>query len=305
MLLNSHPQVYGGSELSRFHNRFDSAVCSAHGRKCDVWTVEARTAMANAQAAEFYHILSNITGHTLLVDASKTLKWFNADFLECAFQQGVEFHFVYLLKHPMRHATSFLMNRMCRKHGVNRTFSEAKSFLSERHTEALSFVRSSLPNLREYVETIRSKKHYIRKYGSVKEIKLEEIISNPDAIFSTTAKFFGIDKCNFSVNYDNVDFTHPIGGNSGALAKVLRPRKSDHERVSRYRERGLAQDDKWELLLPEKLLEAIYELPVYWEVCSHMGYTLWPSYNSVEILPDAERAVSEVVSFSAGDTSLK
>ena len=113
-VLGAHPAIYGGGEVHALLTKYNAAnYCTNCQGACPYWTPEN---LAKVQEHDFYPFIASLFGTSVVVDTSKTWSWFDRS---TRFPSSVPVRFVpvVIIKHPLRHLSSFMVNTMRQKLG--------------------------------------------------------------------------------------------------------------------------------------------------------------------------------------------
>ena len=248
LMLDSHPAIYGGGELHAL-NRKDGSVstCSICSGACPYWTLEHQNAVSEHN---FYLNIGNLFGSRIIVDSSKEPIWFQE---HRKFSSDVEIRWipVVLVKHPIRHITSFLIN-----HG---------HVAYEQHPDLLNRLYNDVEFRKKQVQSIMNHvfiKGYNNIFLSTSKIfgdnsfllmKYENIIEHTESELGKLLSLLGLDygPC-FEHCYEYEH--HPIGGNSACTFQYHGSEEAITQlgpvRERFYRKlKGMSVDDKYKSML--------------------------------------------------------
>lgn len=109
-MLDCVSNVYGGGELHWLLTQHSpgqtyKAHCTHCKDNCDIWTPSVSSSF---ESEGFYSKIANLTGSRVIVDTSKMLSWFIQR--QHMAESNITYHNLLLVKHPLRHITSLLIN---------------------------------------------------------------------------------------------------------------------------------------------------------------------------------------------------
>lgn len=276
LMLGAHPDIYGGSELHSFirdgeihkvvhGSREYNTLCQTCGESCRYWTPERIGAM-NAEG--LYQQIADLFDCNTIVDSSKTPLWFER-IIRCNAQYSTCFLPVVLVKHPIRHATSLLLNKV---REATQDPEEQKAYFQNR--------KQVMSALNDYLQKwLLATYHQMQEFLRDKEallIRYEDLVLSPRETLMPVLDALGlpydekIEDC-YSCEH------HPIGGNSGTYYQITKhsPCISDGigVRSAFYKDlKGVRLDNKYLDLLQTEEIESLNRHPVVATICGSFGY---------------------------------
>lgn len=242
ILLDSHPQIYGGGELhylmeKKKGNLKFNLVCTSCLDQCSIWTPERIDAISDQQ---FYHDISSYTGTNIIVDSSKFLYWF---FQRETREKDILILYVICVKHPVRQAASMYLNGQL----YNNSLTLDLQYNINRIHGDYFYALQQLEN--------RRKNFVIIQY--------EKIVENPAGAVNPILTPYSLEYCHEMDNFQQQKH-HQLAGNNGAIFvceskwhpwaptdKVHDIRRKQYEN---NRQKGLFMDDKYkEVLTPDQI----------------------------------------------------
>lgn len=272
-MLDSHPAIAGGGEVHSLINFFGngySRQCSfCRDNPCPTWQKDRVEAL---KAEGFYGDLADIMGTRVIVDSSKTPKWFEAS-TKFAANRPTEFYPVVIVKHPIRHLCSLLVNSIRAKIKDPKVWD---AFLHDRaaRRQAIGEVTNNRL-IQEYNQIFNA---VTRAFGSRKPLLVhyEGLVLDPNRELTPLLSDLGL-------GYDPVMEScferphHQIGGNSGTNFQYHR----DESRIkspggiveSFYTNlKGISMDNKYQAFFTEQEMAWLHDDPIVQAICSKFGY---------------------------------
>lgn len=237
-ILGAHPDIAGAGELfmllarrreELFHTEIKCNRCSGG---CAFWTEEL---IYGLSADALYRRISKVFDKSILCDSSKAWQWF--DFIQMFTDKAVRFTYVVIVKHPIRHLASWLLN------------SGGDIFADK---------REMLLNLADMFERFYFRLSlYIQRQKDMGNkvfcLRYEDIVSNPQETLTPVLNTLqleyvpAMDKC-FEVAH------HQIGGNDGTFFSTSKKwiKETNSIKKNYYEKKnGIFLDDKYKLIFSE------------------------------------------------------
>jgi hypothetical protein len=252
----AHPEIFGGGELhwlirAPLHRESDCAIC---GRRCRLWTVERRAAIA---PETLYHDASRIFGRRFVVDSSKNPPWFRR-----------------ILPHYPDLPTSRIL---LTKHPVRQVSSELEK---ARGTYVASQWEQILVDLRAFYEEValsgeqpfRSKYFTGERVRADVLLRYEDFTTSPETVLSAALARLGLAYDPRMAAWQSAEHHH-IGGNVGPTVQINNSTVNTAIAEKKYRARGIFLDNSFADVLDLGLIAKILRHPDAQWMCDRFGYT--------------------------------
>jgi hypothetical protein len=274
LVLGSHSCTFGAGELYRTVMRPDKAYCAICRGHCSVWTPDT---IQRLNLDNVYETLAKRTGADTIIDSSKVPGWFSKAMNA---RTNVEFIPTLLVKHPLRHISSFVANQFFRDESLpHRDAPETRQRL-------LSFANEQLrKTLQAYTRILDNPT--FQPHGPVRILAYESFVADPDSALKPTLNAAGLEFEPRMLEYLKQEH-HPVGGNTGAHLQLRLQGKFEkqarhwieHSNPDRSWRRyyagtaaaGLNIDDKFRETLREEEVSAILAQVDYQRLCAMLGY---------------------------------
>lgn len=245
-ILGAHADIAGVGELFMLLARsrkelFRTEIkCNRCSGGCAFWTEEL---ICGLSADTLYRRISKVFDKAILCDSSKAWQWF--DFIQMFTDKAVRFTYVVIVKHPVRHLASWLLNS---------------------GGDIFSDKRELLLNLTDMFERFYFRlSHYIQRQkdmgNKVFYLRYEDLVSKPQETLTPVLNTLqlgyatAMDKC-FEVAH------HQIGGNDGTFFSTSKKWINETNSIKRnYYEgkKGIFLDDKYKLIFSEDEIIDLYK----------------------------------------------
>jgi hypothetical protein len=266
--LGSHPEVYGGSELTRLldDRRVQCAIC---GSACLMWTSEALKAARAVGAEGLYDFLRELTGCPVICDASKNLGHFRK-------LPEEKTRWAVMTKHPLRFLASFVVNELYRQTGAGDLASASEQVADE---DLAAFAAEKVDNISRFYASVVNNCGWLKRRGEIVWVRYEDLVTNPESTLTRLLDGTGLAYLSNMLDYASQEH-HPIGGNLGphtqarrAAGRAIQEGGGMRLRAGFYRQPGMRTDEKWRQAFTRSQIEIVTAAPGYQELCQQLGYT--------------------------------
>ena len=221
-ILDSHPKIYGGSELYRLREKQDNfpqfaqnmppGFCNKCGKSCPYWTENNLDKVRKTELVDFYNKIAEIMKVEYVVDSSKEM-WHFKQMVQA--NPGLNYKLVLLTKHPIRHLSSFLYHHIfVRKlkcndiDGIQKSWKENNGLITE-------YIQNKIENFTNFYQNNLKN---IKKWCNENKIeflllKYEDLALNTEYIANEVSSHFQLEIPKKSLDFRQVEH-HCIGGNA-------------------------------------------------------------------------------------------
>jgi hypothetical protein len=248
IIFGSHPRIYGGGELhwlltGKEPNANYKAICRICGENCPYWTPEALEAV---REDGFYAYIARLFDKEIIVDTSKMPAFFE-NISGRPSNQKLQFVYVILVKHPVRHIASFI---------VNLKKEQRKRLRSRRD------IKLQIDTIYEYYENLFLNLGQTFSQGPFCIMQYEKMVFDPALALTPLLDILNLEY-NPLMNDCYEQSHHVIGGNSAALYQFKNKWQGETlDMISTMRQRYYAK--KRGIFLDNKYLEALTPDEVKW-----------------------------------------
>ena len=242
MMLDSHPEIAGAGEL-KFLFREDGNTCAFCGEDCPVWTRERRAAVTHDN---LFEASASAYRKPLVCDSSKS--W--GHFVEVGpALSRIPSSLLLLVKHPIRHVSSFL--------------EKARRF---DNMAALNDIEAVLKTLLDGYDAAMS------KLSIDTVVRYEDLAVRPREVLAGIVSPLGVAYTPEMERWVE-KVHHHIGGNAGPRFQSARHIKPVGDFLERkYQETGVFVDDTYREILGGEEIDRIGSHPWTIEICRRFGY---------------------------------
>jgi hypothetical protein len=278
-VLDTHPDIYGGSELYRLFANDKLPQCAICGRQCRYWTCNALDSVRDGGRGAFYANIASLMGARVICDSSKQpghfIKIMRHD-LETSFV------FILLTKHPIRHVASFIANDYLKQR--NRfTLPEIMNLQQLEQERSVEVAREYTAKILAFARQMEDRIPLFEARGTVLRMQYEEIIATLQGTLDPLLHLVGLEYVDAMSDFSRHEH-HPIGGNMGPHLQTTgrQGAKLAYGRMSESRERFYTQsqslviDNKYREILSVRLLDALCASAEIVEACHLLGYKVSP-----------------------------
>lgn len=272
LMLDTHPDIAGVGEVHALLDWFGEGYaksCATCTEACPQWTPEVVRSLSQEH---FYTLMAARLQARTLVDTSKTPQWFDAS---TRFQEegAVRFVPVVMVKHPVRHLASLLLNHLAVHASEEEAATMLKNPVARRQAMATLLTRRLIPEYNAILSALPGifgarPFHVVRYEGLVREPARELTPLLHDLGLAYDVQ---IPSC-YAFPH------HYIGGNSGAGYQYHK-RDEDIKSPGGIKEAfykhttGIAMDDKYKAVFRDEEVAMLQRDPIVQDVCSKLGYT--------------------------------
>src|SRR3954468_14073862 len=146
LVLGAHPDIHGGGELHKLFMPQKHPRCSVHQYECSEWTEDA---LASVRKEGLYHQLAGKFGKSVISDTSKNV-WHHEE-LRPVNDANINYVYIQLVKHPLRHSSSYITNKFLPANDLQNT--ELSTLSDEVRDQMVDFVAKRQTRIiREYAD---------------------------------------------------------------------------------------------------------------------------------------------------------
>lgn len=272
-MLDSHPAIYGGSELRRLSTEGATARCGVCGIECSVWPEDVVQWIYPLE--ELYSTLRAGFGVKVIADASKNLGHFKK---VLAADQSARLSFIVLTKHPIRHLASYVTN-------VGGNSKQKADYESEDE-----FIRNTVEKMHSFYDAVEDRVGAFERRGFVLTVAYEDVVLRPSVELPKIIQPCGLEYDSRMLSFDRFEH-HPIGGNMGPAVQTARQHggvlrwgaNSEYRRKFYEENQGIVLDNKYlETFSPERIYELARD-PRIRALSERLGYGELPGVGRGEV----------------------
>lgn len=274
-VLDTHPSIYGGSELSRLFSERHSPSCAICGEECPYWTPERIAAISAAGPGQLYENLAALFRVPVICDSSKQLGHV-LNVMES--DAHTEFLFVVLTKHPLRHVASFVTNDFYKKARILAEEDIANT-QETRHDEIMAFAMQAASRISDFHSLLTRRDKRLRQRGTVVTVTYESLMCDLPTALQPMLDFADLEYEPAMADYSAYEH-HPIGGNMGPHVQTWKRHgvkgawgaTAGYRRTFYQQARNLVMDDKYRTTFSPRQIDILTGAHEIRELCGALGY---------------------------------
>jgi hypothetical protein len=245
-VLGAHPAIFGGGELHWLVSDPAGTVCAICRGECRHWTLQARR---ECTPYNLYHQVSRTFDRPFVVDISKMREWYEQVLPHFP---GLPVVRVLLVKHPVRHVSSFIE----KKHTAG-TLPDG--------TPAYGTPERALPRLRSFYEgfLLPGEDNVEVRYNLVDQptrvdvlIRYEDFVASPAEALKPVLARLGLGWDSGMEKWAEAEHHH-IGGNIGPRVQINNDTPALPTAARKYRQRGIFLDNSFGDILDLEAIETV------------------------------------------------
>jgi len=276
LMLDSHPNIFGGGELHRLFDPNKNSFCSTCLRECVFW--DCNNFRKNINKNNIYISCAERSDSAVVVDSSKNPGYF-FDISQKAKLKS--FMTVIVKKHPIRLAASQISNKIIPTQiGFNYSANEALNRLDcDRLKNDLSIYFNEVYKRYEKCYDVAMK----LCHNDLCILEYEKLVFSTGYSINKIISSFDLEWDNSILSFSDCEH-HPIGGNSATHWHIRRQpnpnrqnkriKKMIPEKLNQYynRDQSIIMDNKFRDIMSDSLMRDIFYLNSYRSLCSYLGY---------------------------------
>ena len=248
IMLDSFPGVYGGGELHYLVRQEEyRPTCTHCGDHCSVWTAET---LRKISKQNFYSSIADLMGVDIIVDTGKSPVWF-IESMTYPSDREIRFIPVLLVKHPIRHIASILINNGFAKDSLTPDHAKTRGADAERESVFNTIIENRIiPEYNSMFSFLRD-----RFNGHAVLVQYEQLIQDTPNALSPLLSALDVNYTDSCRNcYRHIH--HQIGGNSGTIYQQTEDPSHIESLGPIYSEwykrvRGLSLDNKYKSIFTQ------------------------------------------------------
>lgn len=289
IMLDAHPQVYGGGEIySLVDGTGLSVQCAVCGDNCPYWT---RANVASVRKEDFYNTIASIFSKRIILDSSKKIEWFEK-IITYSSSTPIHFNPVLMVKHPVRQLYSlFTCMDMSGMHWLQRIL-----YPLFRKPDILDFLGpfGKLASTSRRLLMHRTIKYMLYNPAMINHartpavfegsplliIRYEDLVLDPKATLGPLLDTLGLEYVEAIADcYSHAH--HNMGGNCGTTLQLHKKSEwisTAHQSNVKYFSslRGIKMDNGHLDFFTSADMEWLSGHPLMRELCNKYGYPLLP-----------------------------
>lgn len=268
LVLDGHPEIYGGGELLKLFRENYSARCSVCQYSCRYWTDRR---LAHAPREGLYDYLASIFGSPVIADTSKTIDHFEQI---GPLNAGPARSYVLLIKHPIRHLTSYVNNKFIVDEGLLQTVDEG-TLTPDQRQDMVEYVRRRATRMLVAYDRTETILGSLAERSGFRLLRYEGFVERPRESLELLLAPAGLEYFPSMLDFASLEH-HPIGGNRGAHYQIRKDlpvtRFTSYRKHYYEKNSGIAMDNKYLDTFDDFQLDAIVGLDEYRKLCDRIGY---------------------------------